>query len=220
MDSESPPPTPGLSPLKAGETKASKGKGETPQPGKSKGKGGARPGVRGKRVGRNQYTRDFYDPSDTPHRSTSHDRNGHYSPHGINGESGRSSKARTHPARTSLNEMKKRVAAILEFVSQMQTHQNKLNSSIPNSSGSGSNSKSSGSGKGNSTPSSNSQQLATSKLIETVTAALQEFDPRIEDGKVKFANELDFGKMDSGPMMEILMKELVCWQGQFGVYSR
>ena len=64
-------------------------------------------------------------------RDTSHDRNGNLngngdSPQGrkhnkVNGESGRSSKAKTHPARTSMNEMKRRVAAILEFVGQMQT---------------------------------------------------------------------------------------------------
>ena len=100
------------------------------------------------RLGRNQYTRDRDrdgGESDTPMRDTSHERNGHPStntngnpgannnangvngdsPQGkgyeINGKSGRSSKAKTHPARTSMNEMKRRVAAILEFVGQMQT---------------------------------------------------------------------------------------------------
>ena len=89
-------------------------------------------------------------------RDTSHDRNGHVdgngeSPQGrkhnkINGESGRSSKAKTHPARTSMNEMKRRVAAILEFVGQMQTQRGgsgqssgKANSGggTPNTNGSG-----------------------------------------------------------------------------------
>ena len=111
------------------------------------------------RLGRNQYTRDRDlngADSDTPMRDTSHDRNGHVdgngeSPQGrkhnkINGESGRSSKAKTHPARTSMNEMKRRVAAILEFVGQMQTQRGgsgqssgKANSGggTPNTNGSG-----------------------------------------------------------------------------------
>jgi len=113
--------------------------------------------------------------------------------------------------------MKKRVAAILEFVSQMQT-QNHKDKTVINSNGS--NSRSSGSGKGgNSTP--NSMQIAgipTSSLVQAVTAGLE-----TEDGdgiKLRFAEEIDFGKMGSRDMMETLMKELVGWQSQFGVYSR
>lgn len=118
--------------------------------------------------------------------------------------------------------MKKRVAAILEFVSQMQTQHNKLKDSHTNShgSGSGSNSRSSHSGKGNSTPNINAMQIAgvpTSKLVEAVTAGLQE---PADDGKVKLIDELEFAKMGSGQMMETLMKELVGWQSHFGVYSR
>ncbi|KAK5944689.1 Histone deacetylase complex subunit [Knufia obscura] len=217
---ESPPPTPTISPSKPTESKSSKSKADTPQPVKAKARGGARPGARGKRVGRNQYTRDLYDPSDT-HRLDS-DRNGHHSPHGTNGESGRSSKARTHPARMSLNEMKKRVAAIMEFTSQMQTQHSSSNSnasknSSSNPNGSGNHSRSSDGRKGNSTPS--GTQLGgtpTSKLIEAVTAGLQDVD----DGKIPFVNEAEFTKLGSTQMMEALMKELVGWQSQYGVYSR
>src|SRR6478752_3267671 len=83
---ESPPPTPTISPAKQAESKSSTSKADTPQPAKAKPRGGARQATRGKRVGRNQYTRDLYDASDTPHRLDSNDRNGHYSPHGTNGE--------------------------------------------------------------------------------------------------------------------------------------
>lgn len=215
---ESPPPTPSISPAKVAESKSAKGKADTPQPTKAKGKGGPRSGARGKRLGRNQYTRDLYEAADTPLRSDSRDGNGHLSPHGINGERGRSSKAKTHPARTSMNEMKKRVAAILEFVSQMQPHpsnSSKNASSHPN--GSGSHSRNSNTGKGNSTP--NSTQIPSSlasKLVEAVTAGLQESD----SGKLMLVDASEFAKMGSAQMMETLMKELVGWQNQFGVYSR
>ena len=137
---DSPPPTPSLSPSKHIPTLVtSKSKADTPIPSsapKSKAKPRSAPIRRG-RLGRNQYTRDRED-SDTPMRDASNDRdqsntaNGNAkgdgdSPKGtskerrVNGESGRSSKAKTHPARTSMNEMKRRVAAILEFVGQLQT---------------------------------------------------------------------------------------------------
>jgi len=221
MDPESPPPTPTISPSKPAESKSSKAKADTPQPTKAKARGGARPGARGKKVGRNQYTRDLYDASDLPHRWDSNDRNGHRSPHGINGESGRSSKARTHPARMSLNEMKKRVAAIMEFTSQMQTQHTTSSNASKNSSsnpnGSGNHSRSSDGRKGNSTP--NGTRIGgtpTSKLIEAVTAGLQDTD----NAKIPIVDEAEFTKLGSTQMMESLMNQLVGWQSQYGVYSR
>lgn len=216
---DSPPPTPTISPAKLAQQSSGKVKADTPQPGKGVGgrKAGGRPGGRGKRIGRNQYTRDLYDGSEGLLRDGSRDLNGH-SPHGTNGDTGRSSKARTHPARTSLNEMKKRVAAILEFVSQMQTQQSNSSSNKPTVTNSnGSTSRSSNGVKGNSTP--NGLQMGntpTSKLIEAVTAGLQDSD----DGTLKMLGETDFSKMGSGQMMETLMKELVGWQTVYGVYSR
>lgn len=114
--------------------------------------------------------------------------------------------------------MKKRVAAILEFVSQMQTQQSNSSSNKPTVSNSnGSTSRSSNGVKGSSTP--NGIQMGntpTSKLIEAVTAGLQDSD----DEKPKMLGEVDFSKMGSGQMMETLMKELVGWQTVYGIYSR
>lgn len=218
---DSPPPTPTLSPSKLVD-KNGKSKADTPQPTKGKGKGGSRPGARGKRVGRNQYTRDLYDFNDTPHRSNSRDGYNNTSPYTNYGEKGRSSKVRTHPARTSLNEMKRRVAGILEIVSQMQTSHNKLNK-LPDST-SGSNSRSSDGGKGgSSTPNTTNHQVTSmpsSKMAEIVTASLQETSTIANDGKVKFVAETDFGNMGSAEMMEALTNELVGWQTQYGIYSR
>lgn len=235
---ESPPPTPSLSPSKAAQAMATaqKNKADTPPVGKGGNrKPGGRPAARGRRVGRNQYTRDLPngEGSDTPHRDTSHDRNGNGSPNGgtngVNGESGRSSKARTHPARTSLNEMKKRVAGILEFVGQMQTQQV---AKVSGSRASGSNS--STSLKGNSTPAATTTGgpvLPTSNLVQAVTAGLKEMDKQKEkdvengenstlNGKVKIVDDADFARMGSQEMMETLTKELVQWQAAFGVYTR
>lgn len=220
MLADSPPPTPTLSPSKPIENKNGKSKADTPQPSKAKAKGGARPGARGKRVGRNQYTKDLYDSFDTPHRSDSRDGASYNSLYALH-EKGRSSKARTHPARTSLNEMKRRVAGILEIVSQMQTSYNKLNNVA--TSGSSSNSRSSENGKGNGTPNTNGRSVTSmpsSKMAEIVTASLQNSESTIEDGKMKSTNDLDFSKMGSAQMMETLTNELVGWQTQFGVYSR
>lgn len=121
--------------------------------------------------------------------------------------------------------MKKRVAAILEFVSQMQTQQqnnNKQTSSNSNGSTSRSSNGGNGNGKGNSTPS--GMQIGgtpTSKLVEAVTAGLQDSDGGNDgSGKLKMLDEVDFSKMGSGQMMETLMKELVGWQTVYGVYSR
>ena len=124
MDLDSPPPSPSISPSKGLVAKSK----DRLDKGKSKParvRGGV--GSGGRRLGHNQYTRNRDADNDTPARDVDQTNGG--SPpttsNGINGESGRSSKAKTHPARTSLNEMKRRVAAILEFVGQMQTQSNR-----------------------------------------------------------------------------------------------
>lgn len=207
---ESPPPTPTISPAKLNEPRSGKTRVESTQTTKGKGKVAVKGGPRSKKVGRNQYTKDY----DVGNGRDARDANGYLSQFGINGESSRS-KAKVHPARTSMNEMKKRVAALVEFVSQLQSQQNK---SHPNSN-SGGNSRSSNSGKGSSTP--NGTQITSmpsSKLVEAVTAGLQESED--SSGKLNFMETMEFNKLGSSEMMETLMKELVAWQSQFGVYSR
>lgn len=209
---ESPPPTPTISPAKPAEPRSGKNRAEPPQA-KNKGKTIAKGGPRNKKVGRNQYTKDY----DIANGRDGRDGNGYLSPHGTNGESSRS-KAKVHPARTSMNEMKKRVAALVEFVSQLQTQQaNSKNASVSN--GSGGNSRSSNSGKESSTPNgTHITSMPSSKLIEAVTAGLQSSENGAE--KLNFIETADFNKLGSSEMMETLMKELVAWQSQFGVYSR
>ncbi|KIX09456.1 uncharacterized protein Z518_00536 [Rhinocladiella mackenziei CBS 650.93] len=214
---DSPPPTPSLSPSKSA---VSNGKvnADTPPSGRSNNnrKTGRPPARRG-RLGRNQYTRDQAngEEGETPMRDASHDVNGSgRSPpgaNGINGESGRSSKAKTHPARTSLNEMKRRVAAILEFVAHMQTEGG---TQTQHSSGSTS-------AKGANTPNGvKSNNSPTANLAKAVEAGLKEVNSKDEDTGVIMMDEKDFGNMGSVEMMETLTRELVQWQSIYGVYSR
>ncbi|EXJ78454.1 hypothetical protein A1O1_08854 [Capronia coronata CBS 617.96] len=215
---DSPPATPSLSPSKMAQVNG-KAKADTPPSGRSNTtRRTGRPTARRGRLGRNQYTRDHGngDEGGTPARDGSHDINGHgVSPpgmNGIHGESGRSSKAKTHPARTSLNEMKRRVAAILEFVGHMQTEK-----AAPSHQSSGS-----ASSKGTSTPTGvkGSIHLPTSSLVRAVEAGLKEAHSQEEQGSLGVIDDKDFGNMGSVEMMEALTKELVQWQTIFGVYSR
>jgi hypothetical protein len=167
--------------------------------------------------------------------------------HNINGESGRSSKAKTHPARTSLNEMKRRVAAILEFVGRMQTERT-TQLAAQNAATNGSSHDSGGSSKGATTPNGlhksssesslnitgvNPTSLPTASLVRAVEAGLKGLhkenarsDKSEEDGGsgstplLQMMDEREFSTMGSIDMMETLTRELVQWQSMYGVYSR
>ncbi|KIW70726.1 hypothetical protein, variant [Phialophora macrospora] len=256
---DSPPPTPSLSPAKAAQSNG-KPKAETPPSGRSNTtsrKTGGKPPLRRGRLGRNQYTRDRENGDeestparDGPHETYGGDKPGGASPptngadgkdhirqgtghgHNINGESGRSSKAKTHPARTSMNEMKRRVAAILEFVGRMQTERTTQIAAQNTASGHGSG----GSSKGTNTPNGLSKssggsrlgaagasELPTASLVRAVEAGLKDVQGNgRDDGEnpMVMMDEKDFGTMGSVDMMESLTKNLVQWQSTYGVYSR
>ncbi|RVX69816.1 hypothetical protein B0A52_06461 [Exophiala mesophila] len=211
---DSPPPSPSVSPSKAAQI-SGKAKADSPSSGKASStrKTGRPPARRGRLV-RNQYTRDQTNGDNgTPLRDIAYDLNGNgTSPNGINGESGRSSKAKTHPARTSLNEMKRRVAAILEFVGHMQTE--KASQSNQDSG--------SGSSKGANTPNGvkSNVHLPTASLVKAVEAGLKDSKASEEDGSVHLVEDKDFGQKGSVEMMETLTRELVSWQSVYGTYSR
>lgn len=235
MDPDSPPPSPSISPSKAfaAASQKAKDKADTPpvtsKPAvKSK---NARTNRGGRRVGRNQYTKDRdlngNVDSDTPMRDTGDangNTNGRNSPghNNINGESGRSSKAKTHPARTSLNEMKRRVAAILEFVGQMQTQ-----ASRSSTNGKGSDKSGSGSEKGTPTGGAVAGVASLVKAVQAATEDIAASNAETENdgdvdvkGKLKLRDDGDFRDMGSAEMMEALTRELIAWQRVYGVYSR
>ena len=249
---DSPPPTPSLSPPKHNAKVDSKSGTPPPSQPVSRPKS-KRPAPR-KRLGRNQYTRDLPNgiESDTPMRDTSHERSNHNSnsnsngngngngnsPDGINehangdkanGGSGRSSKAKTHPARTSMNEMKRRVAAILEFVGQLQQ-------TPPTSTSKRGSANGSAGSKGANTPLVNGQSVshevdATARApsvaggvaAEGLLKGLQQVASSSDSGseaKVKMKEDAEFRGLESKMMMDTLVGELEGWQSVYGAYSR
>ncbi|KAI9852727.1 MAG: hypothetical protein M1838_005922 [Thelocarpon superellum] len=195
-----------------------------------------RPPARRGRVGRNQYTRDR-DMRNEPHgeRDGSRERegsrdgrregangtNGHTSHHhGANGgEASKPSKPKyLHPQRTSINEMKRRVAAILEFISRTQVEM-----------------------AGEQTPPSGSSETATATLLRGLASELPAITGNGRGGSgtkgsnathsngtgnghgggdgVQALDERDFTQLSSLEMMDVLTRKLVLWQKEFGKYG-
>lgn len=139
---------------------------------------------------------------------------------GINGESGRSSRPKYHhPNRTSMNEMKRRVAAILEFVNKMQGDKGSQSNGHGSSSGaSGSRtpngvSQSSGRSSGSGSGSGNIDNLQPAVLLKGLEAGLS--IAQIHGEKT----EREFRTMASGEMMHVLTRELVGWQSLYGKHG-
>jgi hypothetical protein len=151
----------------------------------------------------------------SPMRDHSNDGNGHTgSPsygnrgaaNGVNGESGRSSRPKYHnPTRTSMNEMKRRVAAILEFVNRMQTERPSQRSSA-----SGSDKDSKGGSTPNGVLGANASAIS-SGLAQAVAAGLSTASSE--------RSEKQFTEMAAGEMMETLTKDLVQWQSLYGKHG-
>ncbi|OJD23239.1 hypothetical protein ACJ73_05408 [Blastomyces percursus] len=184
-----------------------------------------RPPARRGRLGRNQYTRDrdsvngndISGSINSPRRGQSRDTGTGESPTGgqlgangvyLNGgESGKPSKPRyMNPQRTTMNEMKRRVAAILEFISQLQLD---LASSPEQISGAGG-------------------ELAPAVKAATAQIANGDHthgDQATTDVAEKETNgttqpkEKDFKDLTSLEMMDALTRNLVKWQQEFGKYG-
>ncbi|KAK6832119.1 hypothetical protein RU639_002737 [Aspergillus parasiticus] len=188
-------------------------------------KSGRPPARRGGRVGRNQYTRDRDvngngDSSfmmNSPRRGQSHDTNGD-SPRvgGANGtylngsESGKPSRPRYVNQRTTMNEMKRRVAAILEFISRMQVEM-------------------ASAGESTTPPGINSDRLngilmkAVSEQLENaMTSTVSEADSgtATTDGEAgAVSTEKEFKDLSSVEMMDVLTRHLLKWQQEYGKFG-
>lgn len=208
-----------------------------------------RPPARRGRLGRNQYTRDRDqangngDANSTnatsPKRGQSHETGTGDSPKGSNangingGESGKPSKPRyMNPHRTTMNEMKRRVAAILEFISRMQVEMavSGENTSTPAVGAGGSNSGNDGN--------SNDGEAAAA-LLKGVEAQLGTFTQTNGDGSgsstagasndgtngvttaetTEPPKEKDFKDLTSVEMMDVLTRNLLKWQQEYGKYG-
>jgi len=188
-------------------------------------KTGRPPARRGGRLGRNQYTRDrdtngngvdANHSANSPRRGQSHD-TGADSPKGngngsgtngvhVNGgESGKPSKPRyMNPHRTTMNEMKRRVAAILEFISRMQVEMAVNGEGSPPA---GNGDRPNGNG---------------AKGVEETTAGAGGESAAAADGEggaEQPPKERDFKDLSSVEMMDVLTRHLLKWQQEYGKYG-
>ncbi|KAJ5908175.1 Zinc finger PHD-type [Penicillium taxi] len=177
-----------------------------------------RPPARRGRVGRNQYTKDRDtngNGTESPRRGQSHDiggesprvnysgMNGVY----VNGDHGRVSKPRyMHPQRTTMNEMKRRVAGILEFISRMQVDMAVASES-------------------SATPTNDDRSQGL--LLKTMVDHIDSLMPSASDGDESvrattdgdgdtLMHEKDFKELSSMEMMDVLTRHLLKWQQEYG----
>ncbi|KAL2360847.1 hypothetical protein RJZ56_006294 [Blastomyces dermatitidis] len=185
-----------------------------------------RPPARRGRLGRNQYTRDrdsvngndITGSINSPRRGQSRDTGTGESPTGgqlgangvyLNGgESGKPSKPRyMNPQRTTMNEMKRRVAAILEFISQLQLD---LASSPEQISGTG--------GELASGVKAAAAQIANGDHTHGDQATTDVAEKVDTNGSTQ-PKEKEFKDLTSLEMMDALTRNLVKWQQEFGKYG-
>lgn len=188
-------------------------------------KSGRPPARRGGRVGRNQYTRDRdmngngidTGLANSPRRGLSHDtgadspRTGSNGPHvnGGGGESGKPSRPRyMHPQRTTMNEMKRRVAGILEFISRMQVEMAVAGeSSSPTGNG---NDRLNGAG---------SSGALLKGMLEQLEGAISDGGDSGPPTDAGDPREKDFKELSSVEMMDVLTRHLLKWQQEFGRFG-
>ncbi|KAI9777051.1 MAG: hypothetical protein M1839_009102 [Geoglossum umbratile] len=190
-----------------------------------------RPARRG-RVGRNQYTKDRDLHNDTvagengaaasPNCSQSRDGpledgpttnalingNNHSQSNGqglpvVSNDGSKPSKPRyMHPQRTTMNDMKRRVAAILEFISRTQVEM--AGEHTPPAGGGGS----------------SSMTTAAASAVRGIGEALPGYLMANGTGSGPGGGEeRDFGEMTSLEMMDVLTRKLVLWQKEYGKYG-
>ncbi|OJD14351.1 hypothetical protein AJ78_05286 [Emergomyces pasteurianus Ep9510] len=179
-----------------------------------------RPPARRGRLGRNQYTRDRDSVNgndisggiNSPRRGQSRDTGTGDSPTGgqlgangiyLNGgESGKPSKPRyMNPQRTTMNEMKRRVAAILEFISQLQLDLASNPEPI------------SGTGGALAPAEKETGQMANGDQSTSDAAETAEVNGTPQP------KEKEFKDLTSIEMMDALTRNLVKWQQEFGKYG-
>jgi len=191
----------------------------SPAPPKPSHKKTGRPPARRGRIGRNQYTKDRDPPptADPPTSPVPSNANGadevpppvngtssHHNPNIKNGNPKDTEKPRPkhlNPNRTTMNDMKRRVAAILEFIShtqvEMAAHSDTQSSNpTPPDSGASSNGKEAEGSGG----------VMLQKLLE---------GQRILD---EIGGE-GFATLSSVEMMEVLTRRLMRWQGEYGKWG-
>ena len=195
-----------------------------PQPKTVQKKTGRPPAKRG-RVGRNQYTKDRDLPAEIPITTTSPARsnNSHDAENGtshLNGSStgggfadsngfGKPSKPRyMNFNRTSMNDMKRRVAGILEFISHTQVEMTGLGP--PSTTKSSTSTNTPPESNGNRSDEQGDGSKHDTHRGRMVNAALADLDG---------INEQAFAALSSVVMMEVLTRRLMKWQAEYGKWG-
>lgn len=120
------------------------------------------------------------------------------------GDTGRPSKPRhMHPQRTTMNEMKRRVAAILEFISRMQVEMAVAS-------------------ENSSTPTGSNGDRTQGLLLKSMVEQIEQSMPMPSDGESAGdaePHEKDFNELSSVEMMDVLTRHLLKWQQEFGKFG-
>lgn len=179
-----------------------------------------RPPARRGRVGRNQYTRDRdingtgtdSNTGNSPRRGQSLEtgadspRLGTLGTH-VNGtDTGKPSRPRFINQRATMNEMKRRVAAILEFISRMQVEMAAAGESI--------------------TPPEQVNGIGSRPIADHLESTLLKIAegglPDTADGSagsLELSTEKDFKDLNSLEMMDVLTRHLLKWQQEYGKFG-
>lgn len=159
---------------------------------------------------------------ESPRRGQSHDisgdspRVGSISANGSHvngGESGRPSKPRhMHPQRTTMNDMKRRVAAILGFISRMQVEMAVAseNSSTPTGNGD----------RANGLLLKNMVDQIDSVMPSTASEGGESGPATATTDGDGDAPEKDFKDLSSVEMMDVLTRHLLKWQQEYGKFGQ
>ena len=183
-------------------------------------KKGGRPPARKGRLGRNQYSKDRDPPNHnilSPGSNNSHDgdvshTNGTLQIYGsgeMNGLGKPSRPKHMNPNRTTMNDMKRRVAGILEFISHTQVEMAGLDAAK---------SRTSSIKSGNTVPTppqgkSNGAEKPGVLLPKEIHGMLTSL------GEAELVDEEAFGKLNAVEMMEVLTRRLMRWQSNYGKYG-
>jgi len=199
-----------------------------PPPPKSSHKKTGRPPARRGRVGRNQYTKDRILPhQNDAHRksspvpsNSSHNAdgstpraNGVTNGHGESNGLGKPSKPRhMNPNKTTMNDMKRRVANILEFISITQVQMaGATATSTTTKSSTSTNTPPDSNGSGNS----NDDTRGCNGKGE-----MKESSVRAGPSDLNGIDERAFGALSSLQMMDVLTGQLLKWQGEYGKWDK
>ena len=224
---------PEASPEPASRTLSGKGappasKAAQPIPSSKSHKKGGRPPARRGKLGRNQYSKDRDPPvqkqnSNSPRSNNSHEGDQPNVNGGTNGAAaesnglGKPSRPRhMNPNRTSMNDMKRRVAGILEFISHTQVELAAIDASRSRSNTQNSTKTSSTS---TATPpdtngtGANAGSAKAEMGLKNVNGVLNSL------GDADAIDDETFGKLTAVEMMEVLTRRLMRWQGDYGKWS-